>query len=255
MLRGVCKMCSIGISYRGLAKKYNNFHGQPINYFDLQLDKIIKYLNMNREGRYLDVGCGAGRLMVPLIKRGSFHIEGLDNSEAMIEQCRKETVSPLKLYTTFFKDFKPTKKYDGIYFSMSLHQMNNQIGMIKKALKMLKNNGKILLITVNHKQFEEILLNKFSPTLDSVDRNRFLDVSELKKIGNKLGIVESIEEHTIYQQIPKKRFIDMVENKYISSLQLISPNEVNSIVKQIKRIKGNIITVPDCYTYVVVGKK
>jgi len=247
------------IKYKGLAEKYNNYHGQPDNYFELQIEKIRKYLNVSSEKweikRILDVGCGAGRLMVPLIRKGGCFCTGIDNSADMIAACQETTVIPLNLHTVGFDKFKTKFRYDGIYFSMSLHQMDKQKEMIKKAFNLLAKDGKLLIITVSHKQFDEILLNKYFPTLDEIDRKRFMDIKPLTEELSKYGDIECIEEQTLYQQIPKKRYVEMIENKYISSLQLISKKELNAGVKQINNIKGKIISVPDCYTYIVVNKK
>lgn len=239
------------ITYKNLSKRYNEFHGQPDNYFELQLEKIKKYLNMKKNKTYLDVGCGAGRLLIPLNKE--FNVEGLDVSEHMLDECAKQTNKKVKLYYSSFNDFKPTKQYDGIYFSMSLHQMEKQEMIIKKALKMLKKDGILLIITVNHNQFNEILLNKFSKKLDKIDRKRFIDVNKFFNLINKSKII-TIETHNLYQYINKNKYIEMIKNKYISSLQLIDESELNNIVNNIKQIKGKTICVPDCYTYVVVKK-
>lgn len=247
----------MGIEYKGLSEKYNNYHSQPDEYFELQLEKIKKYLNFSRSKKYLDVGCGAGRLLIPLV-REAYEIKGIDSSKEMINSCIKNTCMQLDLSISEFNNFKFNKKFDGIYFSMSLHQMHNQEGMIKKALRMLKKNGKLLIITVSHKQFDEILLNKYFSDLDMIDRNRFLTVNELSRIIKKNnGFIECIEEQTIYQKIPKERYIEMIENKYISSLQLINEYELRRGIRKIKEnYKGKkFIIVPDCYTYIVVKKK
>ena len=49
------------------------------------------YVNFAVESRgaVLEIGCGTGRLLIPTAKAG-VHITGLDNSEEMLEICRKK---------------------------------------------------------------------------------------------------------------------------------------------------------------------
>lgn len=45
---------------------------------------------LSLDARILDVGCGYGRLMHPLLKSGFTHLHGVDPSEALIQRARRE---------------------------------------------------------------------------------------------------------------------------------------------------------------------
>jgi hypothetical protein len=118
----------------------------------------------------------------------------------------------------------------------------------------MKPGGKILIITVSHRQFKEILLNKFFPELDQIDRQRFIDVSEFR--SKYQGSVIYAEEHTVYKTYPKEVFMNMVRNKYISSLQLITPLSFASglnVMETVYKDEESMIA-PDCYTYITLQK-
>ena len=71
--------------YTGLeAKLYDLFRGSD------DFDEVGYYVDLalNRGGNCLDVGCGTGRVLVPIARQG-IKIIGLDNSSAMIDECRK----------------------------------------------------------------------------------------------------------------------------------------------------------------------
>jgi ubiquinone/menaquinone biosynthesis C-methylase UbiE len=57
-------------------------------------DEVGYYVDLalNRGGNCLDVGCGTGRVLVPIARQG-IKITGLDNSNVMIEECRKRLSS------------------------------------------------------------------------------------------------------------------------------------------------------------------
>lgn len=40
------------------------------------------------KGKVLEVGCGSGRVLIPLLQSG-IQIEGLDNSDAMLDSCKR----------------------------------------------------------------------------------------------------------------------------------------------------------------------
>src|SRR3989344_6355688 len=53
-------------------------------------EKVFKK-HMARKGKILDIFCGAGRVAIPLAKRG-YQVIGVDNNEKMIEIAKKNTV-------------------------------------------------------------------------------------------------------------------------------------------------------------------
>ena len=73
-----------GKNYSGLeAELYDVFRGGD------ELDEIGLYLEAAKEkgGTCLDVGCGTGRVLIPLAHEG-VEITGVDSSESMVEACR-----------------------------------------------------------------------------------------------------------------------------------------------------------------------
>ncbi len=257
------------VYHEELANNYNEYHSQEQRLFNLQIEKIYSYLNLSNLSSVIDAGCGAGRLLIPMSDFVS-QITGVELSLGMFKTAmqdvknRTRTVSnsilEITLQNESWQEFLQKNiikgtKVDGIYFSMSLHQMGSkeeQHNIITQSLELLKDNGKLLLITVSDKQFDKNLLNLNFPSLDKIDRERFIDVEELIKRHN----VTSVEEHTVYKKYDKETYIKMLENKYISSLQLISEEFLKEGINKIKETykDTDTVIVPDFYTYVVIEK-
>ena len=70
------------IDYRAEVAKYYDLHSNP--YDDVSF--YIQQLRHDAE-RVLELGCGTGRILVPLVERCGF-IQGVDISEAMLAICR-----------------------------------------------------------------------------------------------------------------------------------------------------------------------
>lgn len=96
------------------------------------------------KSKILDVGCGNGYLDYYLYD-GINHITGLDTDINKIKIDNK-TYPNLKFIRADFinYDFKD-EKYDAIIFVASIHHMNHQKA-IKKAKKLLNNNGIIIIV-------------------------------------------------------------------------------------------------------------
>ncbi|WP_454190930.1 class I SAM-dependent methyltransferase [Paenibacillus sp. Marseille-Q7038] len=70
----------------------------------------------NMKGKVLEVGCGSGRVLIPLLQAG-IDIEGLDNSAAMLTSCRRrcdELNLTAALYNNEMRNFSLANKYDAI---------------------------------------------------------------------------------------------------------------------------------------------
>lgn len=124
------------------------FQGKLINnyekYYDFwhsnskknELDFYASYIIPNKKS--LEVGCGTGRLLIPLLQR-NYDIEGLDYSSSMLEQCKKKMLT-LKLktevYLSAIEEFKKSNKYNFIFSAGETFQ---HIVDYKKAMAALKN--------------------------------------------------------------------------------------------------------------------
>ena len=74
------------------------------------LSELFKILVKNSS--ILELGCGTGKMTIPLIKKG-FFVDALDKSSFMISQL-KYKLRKIKVYESDIKDFAPRKSYDYI---------------------------------------------------------------------------------------------------------------------------------------------
>ena len=77
------------------------------------------------KGKVLEVGCGSGRVLIPLLQSG-VQIDGLDNSGAMLDSCRRRCselgLNPL-LYDGEMHDFYLKNKYEAIIIPSGSFQL------------------------------------------------------------------------------------------------------------------------------------
>ena len=88
---------------------------KPLGYSFGDVEFYLERL-LNIKGKVLEVGCGSGRVLIPLLQAG-IEIEGLDNSTAMLDSCRRrcdELNLTAKLYNNEMHNFSLANKYDAI---------------------------------------------------------------------------------------------------------------------------------------------
>jgi len=108
----------------------------------------LKMFPVNEGMNILDVGCGTGTHLT-LYQEKKCNIFGIDLSESMLNMAKKklDQNATLKLCdatnTPFSDDF-----FDLIYSMTVLHEMDEEVrfGVLKEANRILKSNGRILLI-------------------------------------------------------------------------------------------------------------
>jgi len=140
-------------SYNKIAASY--YSRRDLNKFNGELDKFVDLLPKN--GRVLDVGCGAG---IPtgkyLVSRG-LKVTGIDISDTMLEMARKNVPEAdfiNKDMNTL--DFK-RNSFDGIISVYALFHVpkNNHPNIFKQFFKILKPDG-ILLINTGTSESEGV---------------------------------------------------------------------------------------------------
>lgn len=136
-------------------KSYNN--AEIVNYYsDFISAGLFHYEEMLIEeyfvagGKTLDIGCGAGRVTIPLHKRG-FQVVGIDYAEKMIDAARvfNETIDYRvgNILSTQFADHE----FDNVIFSfnglMLIGTYNDRLLAMKEIRRIIKKTGKFIFTT------------------------------------------------------------------------------------------------------------
>jgi SAM-dependent methyltransferase len=132
-------------------------------------------------GRCLDVGCGYG-VLVPYLTGLNVlpsQIVGVDLSSDMIYHAQKLHKGVAFITSDFLENYEDVEGFDGIIFCSSLHDLPDLIGALKKAVRLLRPNGKVVIM---HAQGASHVIgqNKANPVL--VKRS-LPDCAELTALG------------------------------------------------------------------------
>lgn len=101
--------------------------------------------------KVLEVGCGSGRVLIPLLQTG-INIDGLDNSNKMLDSCRKRCVElglQPQLYEGEMHEFTMKNKYEAIIIPAGSFQLiegrEEAITALKHFYDHLIPGGKLIL--------------------------------------------------------------------------------------------------------------
>jgi len=149
--------------YDSMADLYDFIYGGDfdIDFYEEEAKKA--------KGPVLEIGCGTGRVMLELIKKG-ITVEGLDVSKEMLRilknKARMMGYSP-NLYHADMRDFSLKKKYSLILvpYRSFLHLENDEdrLSSLKKMNAHLRKGGKLMLHVYNPSPEEINSSSQFKP--------------------------------------------------------------------------------------------
>lgn len=239
----------------------NQYQGLFARFYDLIQNTCFElpaYLEfMNRYGnKILELGCGTGRLTIPLAQNGAI-ITGIDLNNDMLEICKRKTPDSVKieLLNGDMTSYSIDNSFDLIIAPcnvinhlLSLEQVNMMIECSKKHLKyggriiidnsvpplkeMLECNGKLEILEFEDKTSGTIIKDYYLPTYDFVNNLEY-DNIKLEEYNN--GVIinyEEIEETMAFYYPRELRYLitqsGLRIEKEIGSLRKGTPLTSNS---------------------------
>ncbi|REE24352.1 methyltransferase family protein [Winogradskyella pacifica] len=185
-----------------MSSKYNKI---GINYNQTRkadpylTSQLLKHLNPNKDGLYLDIGCGTGNYTSEFQKKG-FQCIGIDPSIEMLQKAQSKNQNIQWNIGTAEKTDLPQNSVDGIIASLTIHHWSNLMQAFSELAYVLKPNGEIVIFTSTPEQMKGYWLNHYFPKMmeDSISQ-----MPSLKLIENALNFADiNITKTEIYSIQP-----------------------------------------------------
>ena len=212
------------ISSNKYIKSFNNF--------------LLKQKKLNNNSKILDIGCGRGKIIGSLSTKLKLKNKpiGLDieNHRDKDKRIIFKKISAIK----YLKDNK--KKFDLILIKQTIHFF--KLRDIKKILtysqSSLETTGIILILTLDTKKNE---IPTFSLMKQKLNQSFKRDIIIWNKIL-RLNIKKSISEFNFKVKVKKNLYLDMIKQRYISTLLNFNSIQILNGVNEINlKYKKNII--------------
>ena len=190
---------------------------------------LFKNIKLNPNSEILDIGCGRGKILGTI--KSSLKLKSKPIGIDIINHKDKDKRINFKKSdaTSFF--LTNTKKFDLILIKQTIHliKLNEVKKLLKSLEKILNTKGKILIFTLD-------TINNEIPTFKlmklKLSRSLMRDKKILKIITNLYP--QRIQKRFIFKvKISKKKYLDMVKNRYISTLIPLSKKQITQGIQEI----------------------
>nr|AWI66908.1 Methyltransferase [Caecomyces sp.] len=155
---------------------------------------------------FLDIGCGTGNTIEYLLKEyPDAHYTGIDLAEKMIEVAKKKIQHDNVEFLVGDAENLPFEdnKYDVIICKESIHHYPNPEKFFKESFRVLKPNGRLIIVDMNCNTVLRLFWNKvLFPYLINMGDCHVFSEAEIKEYYTNHGF-----KVLNYQTLPKMRFI------------------------------------------------
>ena len=211
------------------------------NYINSFNNFLIKNFRINSRFKILDIGCGRGKILGSLCSKLKLKQKPL-GIDVVSHKDRDRRINFKRINVLNFS-LKKSQKFDLILIKQTIHLM--KFKEIKRLLKLLKKklnpNGKILIFTLDTEKNE-------IPTFKLMKQKLNQSLQRDKKI---LKIITNLYPHRIRRKfifnvkISKKRYLEMIKNRYISTLIPFSKKQIDQGIEEIKLRYKNVLIFHD----------
>ena len=218
-----------------------------IRYFN---NFLLKQIKLNKKSQILDIGCGRGKILGSLSSKLSLKRKpiGLD---IVKHKDRDKRIIFKKIDALKFLK-KNKKKFDLILLKQTIHlfKIKDIRNILKLSKKMLNINGKIIIFTLDP-------LNNEIPTFSIMKKKLKKALIRDKKIIRSISYLfngKLIRGFSYKVKISRKKYMEMINSKYISVLLGMSQKTIFSGLNQIKRKYKKQISFEDRLICLVLNR-
>jgi len=238
------------IFFRSLKNWDNKNWLSSSSYIKFFNDFLIGHTKLTGASKIVDVGCGRGKILGHLASNLKLKSKPLGiDLERHIDKDKRinfKKINALK----FFENTK--KKFDLILIKQTIHFL--KIPEIKKLLnfckKALNHNGKIVILTLDPYQNE---IPKFSLMEKHLRTSLRRDQKIIKSISS-LYTVKVTKKFIFNVKISKKKYLEMIKNRYISTLLKFSAKEISEGIHEINSKYKKLLKFRDKLQCIIIKK-
>ena len=193
---------------------------------------LIKNIKINPNSKILDIGCGRGKILGSLSSKLKLKEKPL-GIDIVSHKDRDKRINFKRINVLNFS-LRKDQKFDLILIKQTIH-------LLKFLKKSLNPKGKILIFTLDTSKNE-------IPTFKLMKHKLNKSLKRDKKI---LKIITKLYPHRIKKKfifnvkIGKKKYLDMIKNKYISTLIPLSKKQIIQGTQEIELKYNNELRFKD----------
>ena len=202
---------------------------------------ILKQVKLNRNSRILDIGCGRGKILANLSNRLRLLNKpiGLD-----IENHKDKSKKIIFKKIDALSYVSKTKiTFDLILIKQTIHLLKKKqaIKLLSICKNKLKPNGKIIILSLDPNKNE-------IPTFQLMNKKLNISLKKDEKLFNLILKNQNkiiIKKFVFHVQVLKTKYLQMIKNRYISTLLNLSNKQINNGINEIQKNYGKVLKFKD----------
>ena len=222
-------------------KNWDNKTWLSSKIYIFQFNKLLKTkINLNKNSKILDIGCGRANIISALHKRYKFK-----NKPTGIDIVANKDVKKNIIFKKVdaIKYLKKQDKYDLILIKQTIHffsktNLNNLLNFAKKSLN---PKGKLLIFSLKTKNNKIPCFKKMQIELQKSLKRDELLFRVIRK--NLKKTKESFFNYKV--RIPTKKYLRMIRSRYISCLLNMNNKDLADGIEELKFKNSNKINFTD----------
>ncbi len=243
----------IDTHYRRLAGRYDDFLYYSPEFVRTLTSKMIDMLELEKSDTLVDLGCGTAMYSLDILKQLPLDSEiiGVDPYPEMLANIPVGSgVRPLEADALSFS--KAPGVYDKILIKETIHHIPETEALFGNLHERLGDGGILLLVhvppNVEYPLFEKALERCRDWHANPDDLEAGLDAAGFEVERDELRYTHSI---------PKEKYFEMVENRYMSALTSLSDSEVEQGLEEMEEEykETDILRFVDHFDYLKAVKK
>jgi ubiquinone/menaquinone biosynthesis C-methylase UbiE len=204
-----------------------------------RLKSVVAKAALRPDEIAVDIGCGTGRITLPLAALTDARVVGVDSEARMLEVGRSKDASGRVDWRLGSAYRLPLLEGEAALALMVMvaHLLGRRGSAFRELRRILRPGGLLSLWTFTPHHVQDFYLNRYFPSIPVIDLPRFAEtpvlIRELRRAGFAEVEAEIEEEERV---MPISDVVDRVRGRYISTLAMLPPLEYRLGLQQLEEL-------------------